>query len=98
MPSVEFWRPRLRGARFDDGQIPLQVLSDLNRIEGNGDRRGQMAVPVREPGSSACTAGLRQQNRFEAGQYRRRQRRAKSSISPRMSRFSQVSHCRTKTS
>ena len=29
MPSVEFWRPRLRGARFADGGIPLQVLSDL---------------------------------------------------------------------
>ena len=29
MPSVVFWRPRLRGARFDDGEIPLQVLPDL---------------------------------------------------------------------
>ena len=32
MPSVEFWRPRLRGARFDDGQIPLQILSDLTAL------------------------------------------------------------------
>ena len=32
MPSVEFWRPRLRGARFNDGQIPLQVLSDLTAL------------------------------------------------------------------
>lgn len=32
MPSVEFWRPRLRGARFDDGEIPLQVLSDLTAL------------------------------------------------------------------
>ncbi len=29
MPSVAFWRPRLRGARFDGGEIPLQVLPDL---------------------------------------------------------------------
>ncbi len=32
MPSVEFWRPRLRGARFEDGEIPLQVLSDLTAL------------------------------------------------------------------
>lgn len=32
MPSVEFWRPRLRGPRFDDGEIPLQVLSDLTTL------------------------------------------------------------------
>ena len=34
MASVEFWRPRLQGARFDDGEIPLQVLSDLTALRG----------------------------------------------------------------
>ena len=29
MPSIDFWRPRLHGARFNEGEIPLQVLSDL---------------------------------------------------------------------
>ena len=32
MPSVEFWRPRLLGARFAESQIPLQVLSDLTAL------------------------------------------------------------------
>ena len=29
MDSVEFLRPRLRGSRFDNGEIPLEVLGDL---------------------------------------------------------------------
>ena len=29
MDSVEFLRPRLRGSRFDNGEIPLEVLVDL---------------------------------------------------------------------
>ena len=32
MASVEFLRPRLRGARFADGEIPLQVLADLTAL------------------------------------------------------------------
>ena len=32
MASIEFLRPRLRGARFADGQIPLQVLADLTAL------------------------------------------------------------------
>ena len=32
MASVEFLRPRLRGARFADGEIPLQVLGDLTAL------------------------------------------------------------------
>jgi hypothetical protein len=29
MPTVEFLRPRLHGARFENGEIPLEVLGDL---------------------------------------------------------------------
>ena len=29
MTSIEFLRPRLEGARFDDGGVPLEFLSDL---------------------------------------------------------------------
>ena len=29
MPSVEFLCPRLIGARFEDGEIPLEFLRDL---------------------------------------------------------------------
>ncbi len=32
MPRKEFWHPRLCGARFEDGTIPLQVLSDLTAL------------------------------------------------------------------
>ena len=31
-PNREFWRLRMRGARFEDGGIPLQVLSDLGAL------------------------------------------------------------------
>ena len=33
MASIEFLRPRLQGTRFDDGQIPLDILGDLAVLE-----------------------------------------------------------------
>jgi hypothetical protein len=39
MPAVEFLRPRLRGSRFEGGEIPLDILSDLAGI-------GELAIEV----------------------------------------------------
>ena len=33
MPSVEFLRPRLIGARFEDGEIPKEFLRDLASLQ-----------------------------------------------------------------
>ena len=53
MASLEFLRPRLRGPRFDDGAIPLEVLTDLACSAGDGTGRCQVAIHGSEPGGGS---------------------------------------------